>query len=90
MCQGSNEIMHHQIGLFHPLDGITNPKYKMLCFLTTKILKKEKKALSFNWDKCCHQALCLQLILFHWKAHFSKCSMIIKVAPEKLLQILCV
>ncbi len=27
---------------------------------------KEKKALGFNWDWCCHLALCLQLILFHF------------------------
>ncbi len=56
------------IGLFHPLDGITNPKYKLLCFLTTNFCK-EKKALAFNWDRCCHLALCLWLILFHF--HFN-------------------
>jgi hypothetical protein len=31
---------------YHPLDGITNPKYK-LYFLTTNFLRKEK-ALAFN------------------------------------------
>jgi hypothetical protein len=36
--------------LYHPLDGITNPKYKLLCFLTA-IFCKEMKA--FNWDGCC-------------------------------------
>jgi hypothetical protein len=55
------------IGLYHPLDGITNPKYKMLHFLTTKNnFREEKKAVAFNWDRCCHLALCLRLILSHW------------------------
>jgi hypothetical protein len=31
--------------LHHPPDGITNPKYKLLCFLTTKFFCKEKKVL---------------------------------------------
>jgi hypothetical protein len=51
--------------LDHPLDGITNPKYKLLHFLTTKVFCKEKKALAFNRDRCCHLVLCLQLMLFH-------------------------
>jgi hypothetical protein len=54
-------------GLHHPLDGITNPEYKLLCFIQlTKFFWKEEKALAFNRDRCCHLALCLQLILFHW------------------------
>jgi len=36
------------IGLYHSLDGITNPKYKLLYSLTTKFFCKEKKALAFN------------------------------------------
>jgi hypothetical protein len=56
-----------RIGLRQPLDGVTNPKYKLKCFLTTNIFFfKEKKALAFNRDRCCHLAFCLQLILFHW------------------------
>ncbi len=35
------------IGLNHPLDGVTNTKFKLLCFLIT-IFCKEKKALAFN------------------------------------------
>jgi hypothetical protein len=55
------------MGLYHPLDGVTNPKYKLLCSLTAKkSFRKEKKALAFNQYRCCHLALCLQLILFHW------------------------
>jgi hypothetical protein len=54
------------IGLYHPLDGVTNPKYRLLCFLTTKFLCKEKKALAFNQDRCCHLVLCLWLIVFHY------------------------
>ncbi len=34
--------IRYLIGLFHSLDGITNPKYKLLC-LSTTIFYKEKK-----------------------------------------------
>ncbi len=51
------------MGLYHPLDGITNPKFKLLHFLT--FFCREKKELAFNRDWCCHLALCLRLILFH-------------------------
>ncbi len=54
------------IGFYHPLDGVTNLKYKLLCFLTPN-KKFSKKALAINQDRCCHLALCLQLILFHLK-----------------------
>ncbi len=61
---------HRQIGLYHPLDGVTYPKYKLFCFLTTeKFFAKEKKALAFYRDRCCHLMLCLRLILFHWRIH---------------------
>jgi hypothetical protein len=53
------------IRLCHPLDGSTSPKYKLLCFIITKKICKEKNALAFNWDRCCHLVLCLQLIPFH-------------------------
>jgi hypothetical protein len=40
------------IGLYHPLDGITNPKYKLLPFLTTnKKIFKEEKPLAFIQDR---------------------------------------
>ncbi len=52
-------------GLYHPLDGATNPKQKLLHFLTTIIFYEEKKALAFIPDRFCHIALCLWLILFH-------------------------
>jgi len=58
-------VMPTKIGHYHPLDGITNPKYKLLCFLTIKFFSKVKKALAFNRDRCCHLAICLQLNLFH-------------------------
>ncbi len=54
-----------QMRLCQPPDGNTNPKYKLLCFITTKKFCKEKNALAFNRDKCCHLVLCLQLIPFH-------------------------
>jgi hypothetical protein len=50
------------IGLYHPPDGVTNPKYKLFCSYTTNFFGKEKKALSFNQDRCCHLALCLWMI----------------------------
>ncbi len=56
----------NRIGLHHPLDGVTNPKYKLLHFIHLTIFCKKKRALAFNQDRCCDLALCLQLILFHW------------------------
>jgi hypothetical protein len=53
--------------MYHPLDGVSNPKYKLFYSLTTNFFRKEKKALALNRDGCCHLALCLQLILFHYK-----------------------
>ncbi len=53
------------IGLFHPLDGITNLKYGLLCFLTPNKKKSKRKAIAFNRDRSCHLALCLRLILLH-------------------------
>jgi hypothetical protein len=51
--------------LCHPPDGSTRPKYKLLFFITTKFFCKEKNALAFNRDRCCHLVLCLRLIPFH-------------------------
>ncbi len=53
------------IGLHHPLDGVTNPKYKLLHFIKLTFFCKKKMELAFNWDRWCNLALCLQLILFH-------------------------
>jgi hypothetical protein len=64
------QIISPLIGLYHPLDGITNPKYKLLHFLTTDFFK-EKKALASNWDRCFYLALCLRLILLH--CHLTNC-----------------
>jgi hypothetical protein len=58
--------MKFKMGLDHPLDGVTNPKYKLLHFLTNKKNCKEKKALAFDRDRCCHLVMRLQLILFQW------------------------
>ncbi len=54
------------IWLYHPLDGITNLKYGLLCFLTPNKKISKRKILAFHQDRCCHLALCLALILFHW------------------------
>ncbi len=79
-CSWSQGILDHQLRhhlthlisiiillmrLCQPPDGSTSPKYKLLCFITTKKLCKEKNALAFNWDRCCHLVLCLRLIPFH-------------------------
>jgi hypothetical protein len=52
--------------LCHPPEHSTSPKYKLLCFITTKKICKEKNALAFNWYRCCHLVLCLQLIHVHY------------------------
>ncbi len=52
----------HQIVL--PIPSIScsvSKQQKKIC--------KEKKAQAFYWDKCCHLAICLWLILFHWIIH---------------------
>jgi hypothetical protein len=56
----------HPMGLYHPLDGVTNLKYKLLYFLTPNKKISKRKALAFNRDRCCHLALCLWFILFHY------------------------
>ncbi len=54
-----------QMGLYHPLDGVTNLKSKLLYFLTPNKKISKRKALAFNRNRCCHLAFCLWLILFH-------------------------
>jgi hypothetical protein len=49
---------HPTMGLYHPLDGDSNLKYKLLGFLTPNKKISKGKALAFNWDRCCHLALC--------------------------------
>jgi hypothetical protein len=44
------------MGLYHPLDGITNAKYK-LYFLTPNKKNSKRKALALNRDRCCHLAM---------------------------------
>ncbi len=55
------------MGLDHPLDGITNPKYKLLHFLTTNFFCEEKKTSAFNRDRCRHLVLCFPLQITHQK-----------------------
>jgi hypothetical protein len=38
----SGYILPCQIGLYYPLDGITNHKEKLMQFLTTKLLQREE------------------------------------------------
>jgi hypothetical protein len=69
------------MGLYHSLDGNTNLKHKLLCFLTSNKKISKKKALAFNRDRCCHLVLCLWLILFHWpNTFFWKMSVTVTVA----------
>jgi hypothetical protein len=42
-CEGQTMQLILPIGLYHPLDGITNPKYKLLHFLTNKKFCKGKR-----------------------------------------------
>jgi hypothetical protein len=58
-------IIIQTMRLCQPPDGSTSPKYKLLCFITTKKICKGKTALAFNRDRCCHLVLCLRLIPFH-------------------------
>ncbi len=76
ICQ--KQVMHHShliyfkiMRLCHPPDGSTSPVYKLLCFITTKKICKEKNALAFTRDRCCHLVICLRLIPFHSIEHFS-------------------
>ncbi len=39
------------IGLHHSPDGITNPKYKLLCFVTTKFFLQREERTNFNHDR---------------------------------------
>ncbi len=56
----------NSIGLHHPLDGVTNPKYRLLHFIQLTIFCKKKRALAFNRYRCGHLVLCLWLILIHY------------------------
>jgi hypothetical protein len=40
-------ITHFSMGLYHPLDGVTNFKYKLLYFLTTNNTIFKEKGISF-------------------------------------------
>ncbi len=42
---------------------IANHKYKLMHFVQAILFYKEKKALAFNQDRCCHLAVCLLLLL---------------------------
>jgi hypothetical protein len=46
-----NDIQHNRLDLMrlcHPPDGSTSPKYKLLCFITTKQICKEEECTSFK------------------------------------------
>ncbi len=68
ISQSMEDLSIGLMRLCHPPDGSTSPKYKLLCFITTKnFFCKEKNALAFNRDRCCHLVLYLRLIPFHCK-----------------------
>jgi hypothetical protein len=50
------------MGLYHPIDGVANLKYKLYFLTPDKKKNSERNALAFNWDRCCHLAICLLLI----------------------------
>ncbi len=43
----SKKFLVHKIGLHHPLDGITNPEYKLLCFIQLTIFLQREEGTSF-------------------------------------------
>ncbi len=58
---GSWELIYLNKAL-SPTRWVTNHKYKVLHFLTTKYFFCDvKKTLAFNWDRGCHLALCILL-----------------------------
>jgi hypothetical protein len=45
------------------------PVSSISCCVSQHLTKRftQRNAIAFNRDRCCHLALCLWLILFHWK-----------------------
>ncbi len=41
------KLLRFIIGLHHPLDGVTNPKYKLLCFIQLTIFLQREECTSF-------------------------------------------
>ncbi len=75
--------------LCHPPDGSTSPKYKLLCFKHHNLFYQIQNALAFNRDICCHLALCLQLLPFHYIViHNPKHSLVCRHPFMKFLTIL--
>ncbi len=64
-CMLNLSVRLYLIGLYLPLDGITNPKYKLLCFLTT-IFCQDRKALWFTIKQCVFR-ICIYYRGHHWK-----------------------
>jgi len=77
------------IGLYHPLDGITNLKFKLLCFLTPSKKISKRKVLAFNRDRSCHLMLCLQLILLllHYSVNKRKNGGVVTFSSDVFLQL---
>jgi hypothetical protein len=68
---GLEDVRTCQMGLYDPLDSVTNLRCKLFYFST--IIKKyfsKRKALAFNRDRCCYLVNCLRLILFHFRANW--------------------
>ncbi len=80
------------MGHYHPIDGISNPKYKLLHFLTRNFLAKWRRhqLIHYNQDRCCLLALCLWLILLHYFKMLgltkSKCKQIGKKTVRHLIE----
>ncbi len=45
--QATGVSIEGQIRLYQPFEGIANPKYKLLCFLTTMIFLQRAEGISF-------------------------------------------
>ncbi len=58
----------------------------MLRFIQLTFFFIKKRPIACNWDRCCHLALCLWLILFHlkrWSGNSSKWQLI-KMATHRM------
>ncbi len=50
MVRWSRMTPKYTIGLYHPLHGVTNPKYKLFYSLTTKFFSQREEGTSF-WPR---------------------------------------
>ncbi len=59
----------HEAGFPNEYISLRIPILSISCFVfnSHNFFYPEQNTLAFHRDTCCHLALCLQLILFHWE-----------------------